>query len=154
MGWTLVLKNSKLSAAVGVEPEAACSAGGAAAPSPFAPEYKLLIVAAKNTSSSVALLIPVIQTHPWSHRKTAAFGFTCSHVAGGNRPEGMVEALGRPSRYRVQARARSSSSRLRRRERAPLIRVPSRPPLRESSDSREFRAHARHARSGGFRRLA
>src|SRR5258708_1905961 len=69
MGWTLVLKNSKLSAAVGVEPEAAWPAGGAVEPSSFAPEYELLIVAANNTSSSVALSIPVIQTHPWSRRK-------------------------------------------------------------------------------------
>src|SRR5713101_6383337 len=153
MGWTLVLKNSKLSAAVGVEPEAAWPAGGAVEPSSFAPEYELLKVAAKNPSCNVALLVPVIQSHPWSRRKTAGFGFTCSHVPGGNRPEGMVEALGRPSRYRVQARARSSSSRSRRRERAPLIRAPSRPPRRESSDFRECHARAPRALYGACRRL-
>src|SRR5713226_9880832 len=62
MGWTLVLKNSKLSAAVGVEPEAACSAGVAVERSSFALEYKLFTTAAKNTSCTIALLVPVIQT--------------------------------------------------------------------------------------------
>src|ERR1700674_484731 len=61
MGWTLVLKNSKLSGGVCLELEAADSAGGAIR---LAPEYKLLVVAPQNTSSSVALLVPVILTHP------------------------------------------------------------------------------------------
>jgi hypothetical protein len=33
-------------------------------PNSFVPEYKLLVVAAQNTSSSVARLFPIILTHP------------------------------------------------------------------------------------------
>jgi hypothetical protein len=73
MGWTLVLKNSKLSAEVGVELEAAGSAGSAIR---LAPEYELFTVAAQKISSSVALLVPIILTHPrWLYQKTVAFLF-------------------------------------------------------------------------------
>jgi hypothetical protein len=61
MGWTLVLKNSKLSGGVSVELEAVCSAGCAIR---LAPECELFTVATENTSSSVALLVPIILKHP------------------------------------------------------------------------------------------
>jgi hypothetical protein len=69
----LILKNSKLSGGVCVELEAADSAAGAIR---LTPEYKLLVVAAQNTSSSVALLVPVILTHPrWLYQKAVVFLF-------------------------------------------------------------------------------
>src|SRR5260370_22645045 len=141
MGWTLVLKNSKLSTGVCVEFAAACLAGSAIG---LAPEYELFTVAAQNTSSSVALLVPIILTHPWL-RESLRRIFTVSDVQVWHRPEARDEGLGRPSRYRAPARARSNSSILRRRERALAIRAPSPPPRRESSCSPVFRAHAPRA---------
>ena len=104
MGWTLVLKISKLSAGVCVELAAAGSAGSAIR---LAPEYELFTVAAQNISSSVALLAPIILMHP-QLRESLRGIFTVCDVQVWNRPEARVEALGRPSRYRVQARARSN----------------------------------------------
>src|SRR5260370_6423088 len=144
MGSTLVLKNSELSAAAGVEPEDAWSAGSTV-PS-LAPEYRLFTAAAKNTSSRVALLVPIILKHPSLHNKTAQLWFTCCAVRVGNCLAARVEAPGCPSRYRVQARARSRPSRFWRRGRGSSSRAPSLPPRRESSDSPECHAHARHAR--------
>src|SRR5260370_15224776 len=142
MGWTLVLKNSKLSAGVCVELGDTGSSGSAIR---LAPEYELFTLAAQNTSSSVALLAPIILTHPWLRKSLRGIYFTVYGVQAWNRPEARVEALECPSRYQVQARARSTSSRLPRQERAPSARAPSRPPHRESSGFPECRAHAPHA---------
>ena len=88
-----------------MELEAAGSAGSAIR---LAPEYELFTVAAQKISSSVALLVPIILTHPWLRESLRGIYFTVCDVQVWNRPEARIEALGRPSRYRVQARARSN----------------------------------------------